>query len=829
MNRTSGTFIFSSNIYYFEFMIKYFLIAALIIAVPTIRILAQLDNMTQEEMKKKAEQMGFSLEDYLKLQQQIQNSQSQILQSRPNQAKESEEKENAEKPKIIPPINKAMQSYFVQAFHGRMNADSLPAFGYNIFSTSPTAFETSLNVPVPANYVVGPGDEIIITMWGETQLERTLTVNKEGNIYIPDVGLVNVNGLSIQGLRQKLYKILSKTYSSLNATVNGEAKTNLDVSTGALRTIKVYVLGEVNKPGGYTLPSLSTSFTALYYSGGPNINGSLRNIKILRKGQTISIIDLYSYLTYGDKSKDVRLEDEDIIFIPPVGERVALSGEVFRPAIYELKPDDHLKDLLEYAGGLNFNAYFERVHIERVIPFEQRSRFENNIMDIDLNFASVDDLRRSNYNLVDGDVVKILKINNKLENRVTISGKVKKPGVYELTSNVMTIRDLINEADSLTPDAFREKAILTRTLPNEKQEIINFDLNKALAGDPLNNLSLKNRDKIEVYSIESFFPSRTVEIAGAVKNPGIYKRYQNMTLTDLIILAGGLSDSATTKDIEITRMDTVNLTVYANKFLVSLPENYWDNQNSKSIYLADYDRVLIKRDPAKTFNRTVSISGEVKFPGSYTLLFEGERIYDLIKRAGKFKSTAYTSGMFVYRKNPVFTDTQRVIIPDTIKRRLKDIPIYNRDIFKKEYSNRIPILWDDILEDTTSIYNIPLEPGDSLVVPKNPNVVYVLGEVGIPSSVPYRKGGSLKYYIEQAGGFTENSGKGYEIVILPNGKKWKPSNWFFIPDPEILSGSTIIVPTLIESESKFWPIVRDMAAVVTSTAVLILTVNNLTK
>ncbi len=580
-----------------------------------------------------------------------------------------------------------------------------------------------------------------------------------------------LTGSVYTALSRSFYNILSKTYSSLNPSQDGEAKTNLDVSTGTLRTVKVYVLGEVNKPGGYTLPSLSTSFTALYYSGGPTLNGSLRKIKIIRNGETISVVDLYNYLAKGDKSKDVNLEDGDIIFIPPVGERVALAGEVFRPAIYELKEDDCLKDLLTYAGGLNFNAYFERVHIERIIPFDQRKEFINNVMDIDLNFNSVEELRNSNYSLVNGDVVNILKVNNKLENRVTIRGKIRKPGIYELTSGLMTVRDLIYKADSLSPDAFREKAILTRTLPNEKQEIINFNLNKALEGDPSDNLILKNRDEIEIYSIERFFPSRTVEIAGAVKNPGIFKRYQNMTLTDLIILAGGLSDSATTKDIEVTRMDTTNPVIYANKFLISLPENYWDNSAGKNFFLKDYDRVLIRRNPTKTFNQTVSISGEVQFPGTYTLLFEGERIYDLIQRAGKFKSTAYTAGMYVYRKNPLFAGTQKYIIPDTLKSKIRDVPIYDRDIFNREYSNRIPILWNDILEDTNSIYNIPLEPGDSLVVPKNPNVVYVVGEVGIPSSVPYMKGGSLKYYIDQAGGYTENSGIGYEIVILPNGKK----------------------------------------------------------
>jgi protein involved in polysaccharide export with SLBB domain len=806
-------------------MIKRFLLIFLLLQIiPAFKLFAQLDQMTQEDMKRKAEEMGFSYEDYLKLQQ------SQLQQIPPKLIKkETTKKENEQKPKIEPPVNKPMENYFVPAFAGRQNADSLPAFGYNIFAGSASAFQSSLNVPVPSSYVVGPGDEIIITMWGETQLQHTLTVNKEGNIYIPDVGMVNVNGLSLRGLRQKLYGILSKTYSSLNVSANGDAKSSLDVSTGSLRTIKVYVLGEVNKPGGYTLPSLSTSFTALYYSGGPTLKGSLRKIKILRGGSEISAIDLYDYLTKGDQSKDVMLEDGDIIFVPPVGQRVALAGEVFRPAVYELKEGDELKDLLTYAGGLTFNSYFERVHIERIIPFDQRKLFVNNIMDIDLKFKSVEELRNSSYELSDGDVVDILRINKKPENRVTILGKVKKPGIYELSSNIMTVRDLIYNADSLLPDAFREKAILTRTLPTEKKEIINVDLNKVLQGDLGSNFTLKNRDKLEVYGIERFFPTRTVEISGAVKKPGIYKRFNNMTVTDLIVLAGGLTDSATTKNIEITRMDTTAQTAFAHKFLVSLPGRYWDNSGSKPFYLDDYDRVLIKPDPVKTFNQTVVLSGQVKFPGTYTLLFEGEKIYDFIKRAGGFKFSAYTDGMYVYRKNSLFKNEQNSLIPDSLQTQLKDIPIYDKEVFNREYSNRIPILWQDILDDTASIYNIPLAPGDSLIVPKDPNVVYVLGEVGIPSSVPYKKGGSLNYYIEQAGGYTESSGKGYEIVILPNGKKWKPSSWFFIPDPEILSGSTIVVPSIIESPSQFWPIMRDAAAVVTSTAVLILTVKSLSK
>lgn len=799
-------------------MLKYFGIIILIILIQCGKSSAQMDTMSSEELKERAERMGYSEEDYLKLQQ-LKSSQKEI----------SRNEKKGDSDKVVLPKYEPFKSYSVKAFSKREDADSLPAFGYKIFSSQSSSFLPLGNVPVPTSYIIGPGDEIIISLWGETQLEYNLEVSKDGNIFIPNAGLVNVNGLSLSALRKKIFNVLSKTYSSLISSEGSEAKTNLYVSTGNLRSVKVFVLGEVRKPGAYTLPSLSTSFTSLYFAGGPTLDGTLRNIKVLRDGETISVIDLYDYLISGDKSKDVKLKDEDIIFVPPVGERAAITGEVFRPAVYELKENETLKDLLKYSGGLNFNAYFQRVHIERIIPFEQRKEFENNILDIDLNFSAVDEMRNSNYGLDDGDIVSILAIDSLFENRVKISGAVGKPGIYELSNNLMTVRDLIYNADSLNPDAFREKAILIRTLPSEKKEIFSFNVDKALNGNPEDNIILKNRDEVKVYSKIKFFPARTVEILGAVENPGTYTRYENMTLTDLIILAGGLTDSATTSNIEIARMDTSDETTFARKYIVSLKKDYWNTVPENDFLLDDYDRVLIKRDPAKIFNKTITIAGEVQFPGKYTLLKEDEKVYDVIKRAGGFKKTAYTAGIFVYRKNKLLKGIQRDIIPDTLRKVYKDIPIYDERIINEEYSNRIPILWDNILEDTSSVYNIPIEPRDSIIIPKNPNVIYVLGEVGIPSSVPYQEGEGLSYYIDQAGGYTENSGEGYEIVILPNGKKWSPSYWFFIPDPEILSGSTVVVPTLIESASNFWPIVRDAAAFITSTAVLILTIKSLTK
>ncbi len=787
----------------------------------------QLQGISQEELQIKAQELGISPEELKKYEQQFlrmrQSRSQQIQQSQPAAPRITPDTSVI----VAPPPPKPMTSYRVKEFSNRPYAEDLPAFGYDVFTYSPSTFLPANNVPTPTNYVFGPGDEIIITLWGETQLTQDVVVSKNGDITVPDVGVINVNGLSLGALKVRLFERLSNVYSSLKSS-----KTHISVTTGELRSVKVYVLGEVKTPGGYVLPALSTSFTALYYAGGPTLNGSLRDVKVLRDGKVIADIDLYQYLIKGDQSGDVRLQDEDILFVPPVGKRVAVNGSVFRPAVYELKNGENLKDLLSYAGGLEFNAYFRTVHIERVIPFNQRKNYENNILSIDLNFNNVDELKNSTYTLDDGDVVDILSINEKPQNRVTITGDVRQPGVYELTGAGMTVRDLIFKADSLFPDAFLGKATLIRTLPSEKKEILSFNLAKALAGDPDNNYVLKNRDEVRIYNQNAFFPMRTVDIAGQVVNPGTYSRFKNMTLTDLIVLAGGLTETASTKNIEITRLDTVNSNIFSHKYSFDLPEDYWDVNKSGDFKLEDFDRVLIKTDTAKTFGGTVTVEGEVNFPGTYTILYKGERLSDFVKRAGGLKSTAYTNGIYLKRSNPVINMLKKVSLPDSLKfRSLLNEPLFDRSVFDKEYGDMVPINWQSIVSsDSTSIYNLPLLPGDSLEIPKDNHTISVVGDVNLPSTVPYKKGAGVSYYIKQAGGYTTTSADGEEIVILPNGKKWETSGWFFIPNPEISSGSTIFVPSrIIEAPTNLWPYIRDIFTIVSSAAVLILTVHNLSK
>ncbi len=782
-------------------------------------------NLTPEEIQKRAAKMGYTVDtNQVKMLEQSQGTN----QTTPNVALPPSSRVVSHAI-ASPPPPAARSHYFVPAFADRPGADRLTAFGYNVFTYSPTTFQPAENVPTPVNYVVGPGDEIILSLWGETQLVQDLVVSKNGDIYIPNVGLINVSGLTMGQLRQKLYDRLSKVYSSLRAASSGYAGTHLNVSTGQLRSVKIYVLGEVAKPGGYTLPALSSAFTALYYSGGPTINGTLRNVEVVRNGNVVANIDLYNYLIKGNQSDDIHLNDGDIVFVPPAGKRVAILGSIFRPAIYELKRGETLGDLLKFASGLDFNAYYQTVHINRVVPFSERGDYRNNILNIDLSFKSVKALDQSSYRLDDGDVVTVNPINNLPANKVTIEGDVRQPGVYELTGNGMTVSDLIAKADSLLPDAFLGKATLIRTLRSGRKEFLSFDLGKAMDANSTDDPVLGNRDSVYVFRDEEFFPTRTVTISGEVRRPGIFPRLKGMTLTDLIVDAGGLTYFATTKDVEITRMDTVNSDVFATRYIVNLPEDYWNIRRRMDFALRDFDHVLVKADSAKRLPETVEITGQVAFPGSYTILYRGERLANFITRAGGLKSSAYTEGMYLVRTNRQLRLLKAASIPDTTFFRIyRGQPIINRSQFDSEFGNRIPIRWGAITRDTSSIYNLQLNPGDSLVVPKDPGTVTVAGDVGLPSTVPYRNGAGLSYYIKQAGGYTTTSADGKEIVLLPNGAKWYSSGWFFIPDPKILAGSVIYVPSEIKTPGvSAWPAIRDIITVVSSAAVLILTISKL--
>jgi protein involved in polysaccharide export with SLBB domain len=703
----------------------------------------------------------------------------------------------------------------VPTFQDRQGANLLPPFGYNIFQNSPATFEPVINMPTPENYQVGAGDEIILNVWGQTQLTYQLTITRDGYVVIPDVGKIQVEGLTMQEVRQKFTKQMSQNYAGLK---QGEpnANTFLDVSLGKLRTIQVFVMGEAKAPGSYILSGMSTVFTALYYAGGPNVNGSLRQLQMMRNDKRISTTDFYDFALYGKKSGDVRLQEGDIIFVPPAGKRVAIWGSILRPAIYELKQGESMSQLITLAGGLQFDAYINRVHVERVVPFTQRTKYQKDLLDLDVQFKSSEEITTSTFQLEDGDVVSIYSINKDRENLVILSGNVNKPGQYELVPD-MRVKDLVLKADGYREDTFLERAIILRIRPEDlKKEVVSFNLNLALQNDEKNNIKLQRLDSVVVFKAEYFHPLQTVTITGAVKNPGIFPRVESMTVADLIILAGGTVTGADLSTIELARLDTTSDRQISTIIHSSLPEDYWNIDRSQDMKLMDFDIVSVRMKHQFKPSKTVTVSGEAIYPGVYAIQYEGEKINNLITRFGGFKSTAYLEGVR-FTRSPQIGGIVTQDITNYVGALLdsvgKPIPMPQRTA-----GDDVPIDIYEVLNDSDSKANLELQGGDEIVIPRDPGVVYVQGQVNLPSSVPYKKGASLEYYLKQAGGITENGDESKTIVILPNRQKWEESGFFLVPDPEILSGSTIIVPFQMKERTMTLQILREWASISLSTA-----------
>jgi len=743
--------------------------------------------MTEKEAQARANALGIDLQKYIGIQAAQQKAQ-QAPAILPQAAVEQPVNQPVPAPSAVP------IPYSVSGFEGRTGVVGLQPYGYNLFQYPTSTFEPVLNMPTPANYVLGPGDELLLTIWGETQLFSQLVISREGNVIIPNVGPVPAQGVTVETLKSRLQKRLTSFYSGLR---NGgpDANTWLDVSIGKLRTIQVFVLGEVKKPGGYAISSMSTSFLALYVAGGPSMNGSLRTIEVLRNNKNISTIDFYDYALRGDKSKDVRLQDGDVVFVKTIGKRTALTGNVMRPAIYELKSDETLKDLLVMAGGLQVNAYYDRAHVERIIPFAERKNYSRNILDLDVKYSSADDLLKSNFKLENGDIVSVFQINEFLQNRVTILGNVKKPGVFALKKG-MRVSDLVQEADSLISDTFGERADCFRVLPSYRRQILPFNLALAIQGDPTQNLELEREDSIIIYKQKYFFPEQTVSIAGAVRKPGTYIRKEKMTVADLVVSAGGLTESASKQAWEIAKLDTTKLGALSTIRKFDVNESYWDDQKGQPITLEDFDHLMVPSNPKFNKQRLVEVSGYVLYPGSYALQGEDERLASIIKRAGGLRPGAYLEGATLMRA----------------------------------WSNAglVPIDFIKALDDTESRENVVLLAGDVINISFQQEVVLVRGEVFVPSAVVHKKGASLSYYLKQAGGLKDDADDDRIVVTLPNGRKWE-KGWFILPDPDILGGSTILVPLKIEKEDKTLPVMRDWATITVSLAAIIIGIIQITK
>ncbi|WP_092460838.1 SLBB domain-containing protein [Thermoflavifilum thermophilum] len=659
-------------------------------------------------------------------------------------------------------------------------------FGEELFRNPNLTFEPDLNIPTPKNYQVGPGDEIVIDIYGYSEASYRLIVSKEGSINIPYIGIVYVNGLTIDEAAQRIKSKLSTVYSTI-----ATGKTSVQVSIGRIRSIKVTLLGEITQPGTYTLPSLATVFNALYASGGPTPNGSFRDIEVIRNNKVIDTVDVYDFLMKGDQSKNIRLQDQDVIRVPVYQTHVLITGQIKRPGIYELKPQETLSDLLHYAGGFTDSAYTASIKAVQLTPTQKK------VTDIPANQYVV-------FQPQNGDQYYVSSILDRYLNRVIIQGAVYRPGTFALTQG-LTLKQLIEKADGLREDAFLPRGYIVRLNPDLTTSIVQFNVANIMNGtDP--DITLQREDVVQIYSIFDLRDQYTVSIEGAVRNPGTYRYADSMTLEDLIMQAGGFQEGATPRKIEVARRvknsnplsDSARL---AQVFEVSVNRDF--SLKARQFILQPFDVVVVRLEPGYEVQKQVRIEGEVLYPGIYTLTSRNERISDLIKRAGGLTAFAYPEGASLRRPYKNLADTsltpqermnilarlQGGITTDSTSR------LEQMEMLQRPRNELVGIELKEILQHPGSKYDLILKEGDVITIPSELQTVQINGEVLYPSSTPFEKGRGVKYYISRAGGFSLNAKKNRVYVLYANGFVKGTGHFLFIRDyPKVEPGAQIFVP-----------------------------------
>ncbi|RKD20445.1 capsule biosynthesis protein [Pelobium manganitolerans] len=656
-------------------------------------------------------------------------------------------------------------------------------FGKELFANASTTFEPNLRLATPLNYVIGTTDQLLIDIYGYSEANYKLTVSPEGTINIPYAGIITVGGLTVEAATARIRSKLSPIYSGLNS-----GNTKLSVTIGNIRSIKVILTGEVMKPGTYTLPSLATLFNALYSSGGPTDNGSFRNIEVIRNGKKVGTLDVYDFLLRGDLKNNIRLQDQDLIRVPVYQKRVEIVGEVKRPAIFEMKSNETFKDLLAFAGGFTERAYKARV---KVLGNTDTERKISDILAKDFD----------SYVPQSGDKYFVNEILDRFENRVTIEGAVFRPGQYELEPG-MSLKTLIQKAEGLKEDAFTNRAYITRLTDDLNTELIPFDARKIMNGT-VADIPLKREDVISISSIFDLREEYKVTINGEVRRPGEFGFSENMSLGELILKAGGFSESATPQRIEISRRvknsDATSASARtAEVFQVDADRNL--SLEASKFILEPFDIVTVRSSPGYETQKQVKIEGEVLYPGYYTITKKDERISDLIKRAGGLTALSFTDGASLKRAGNFDSqleqekENQKVQQFRRIQKNAKDSTALDVENLAVR-NNFVGIDLTRILEKPGTKKDLFLENGDIINVPRQLQTVKVSGEVLSPNTVIFDKNKGFKSYIANAGGFSQNALKRRSYIIYANGSVRSTKKFLFFNNyPIVRSGAEIFVP-----------------------------------
>lgn len=624
-------------------------------------------------------------------------------------------------------------------------------FGRNIFNTRNLTFEPNVNIATPPNYRLGPGDEVVIDIWGASQNTIRQQISPDGTINLEQLGPVFLSGMSIERAQQYLTGELRKIYS--------DQSNQIRVTLGNTRTIQINVMGEVIQPGTYALSAFSTVFHALYRAGGVSGIGSLRNVKVSRGGQTVATVDVYQFIMQGKTRDDIRLEEGDVIIVPAYEELVQITGNVKRPMRYEMKKGETLSTLLKYAGGFTSDAYTKSLRIVR----QNGKEYQVN---------TVDDTDYSVCQLHDGDVITAEAILDRFTNKLEVRGAVYRPGIYELGGKLNTVRELVEKADGLMADAFTGRAVLYRERENKTREVKQIDI-RAIMNGSQPDIPLQKNDVLYIPSIHDLEDLGNVQIFGEVTHPGDYPYADNMTLEDLVITAGGLRESASVVRVDVARRvkdpkSTESPATIGQNFSFGLKDGFVVD-GEPGFTLQPYDQVFVRRSPGYSAQQNVVVDGEVLYGGTYALTSKNERISSIIAKAGGATQFAYVKGAKLTRVANEEEIRRMQDVVNLLRRQVGDAMIDSLGI-NVQSTFTVGIDLEAALANPGSDADIVLRAGDVISVPEYNNTVKIDGAVMMPNTVSFKEGEGVKYYINQAGGYGQNAKKSKKFIIYMNGQ-----------------------------------------------------------
>ncbi len=676
-------------------------------------------------------------------------------------------------------------------------------FGRDIFNQKKLSFEPNMNIATPQNYQLGPGDAVFIDIYGASQKTINATVSPDGDVTIPGFGPVQVSGLTVRQANARLRATLGARYSS----------SNVRLTVGQTKTITVNIMGEVKVPGTYTLSAFSSVFRALYMAGGPNDIGTLRNIKVFRRNRLIAVVDVYDYILNG-KASNIHLADEDVIAVGPYDCLVNMTGKVKRPMYYEMRKNESVGSLIKYAGGFANDAYTKSVRIIRKTGRKYA-------------VFNVDEFDMSSFHIADGDSVNVDSIIPRYENTVELKGAVFRPGLYQIGSNINSVRTLLTQAEGVTEDAFTAHAVMHRMKADRTLEVIPVDIDGIMSGQ-VADIPLRENDVLFVPTKQAMMQQQTITIHGEVHYPGIYQYADNQTIEDFILQAGGLKETASTVKVDVARRienpkAVVTDSVIAKTYSFALKDGFVID-GEPGFKLMPYDEVYVRKSPGYSTQKNVSVEGQIMFEGTYTLTSKDERLSSIISKAGGLKDKAYVQGARLERR---ITHDERLRMQTVLKllqgqRGEKD----TLDIDKLNLGDTyyVGIELDKALKTPGGDADLVLREGDRIIIPEYNGTVKISGEVMYPNTVAYEKGKSASWYIDQAGGWGNRAKKSHTIIIYMNGTVARVGH-----NAKIRPGCEIVVPGKPKRDNNAISQWLGIGTSVASIATMIATIVNLAK